>query len=104
MIVRDYIQQKFQTFGIGLSEADVFEICVGMEISSEDMLGAANLPVVKVAIAKFIPSLLLRATSINESGFSMSWNTEGIKEYYDFLCKEYGLENKLSKKPKLTFL
>ena len=57
---------------------------------------------VSVAIAKFIPSLLLRATSISESGFSMSWNIQGIKDY--FLCKQYGLKDELSSKPKVTFL
>lgn len=61
---------------------------------------------VSVAIAKFIPSLLLRATSISESGFffSMSWNIKGIKDYYSFLCKQYGLKDELGNKPKVTFL
>ena len=59
---------------------------------------------VSVAIAKFIPSLLLRATSISESGFSMSWNIQGIKDYYSFLCKKYGLKDELSNNPKVTFL
>ena len=59
---------------------------------------------VSVAIAKFIPSLLLRATSISESGFSMSWNIQGIKDYYSFLCKQYGLTDELTDKPKVTFL
>ena len=59
---------------------------------------------VSVAIAKFIPSLLLRATSISESGFSMSWDIQGIKDYYSLLCKQYGLKDELSNKPKCTFL
>ena len=59
---------------------------------------------VSVAIAKFIPSLLLRATSISESGFSMSWNLQGIKDYYSFLCEKYGLKDELSNKRKCTFL
>ena len=29
MTVNDYISQKFQTFGINLSEADLLEICIG---------------------------------------------------------------------------
>ena len=104
MTISDYIQQRFQTFGSRLSEADIYDICAGMGCTGLEELGLDMMPQVKVAIAKFIPSLLLRATSINESGFSMSWNMEGIKEYYSFLCKEYGLEDKLSQKPKVTFL
>lgn len=63
----------------------------------------SNIGLVSVAMAKFIPSLLLRATSISENGFSMSWDTKGVKEYYSFLCKKYGFEDTLSDKPKIRF-
>lgn len=104
MIVRDYIQQRFQTFGINVSEADLYDMCLNANISGDGEVNEDNHTSVSVAIAKFIPSLLLRATSINESGFSMSWNIEGIKEYYSFLCKQYGLKDELNQKPKVTFL
>ena len=104
MTVNDYILQKFQTFGINLSEADLLEISLSSGISGEDEMGPSNIGLVSVAMAKFIPSLLLRATSISESGFSMSWNIQGIKDYYSFLCKQYGLKDELGNKPKVTFL
>ncbi len=103
MIIRDYIKQKFQTFGIQLSEADLLDISLNSKISGEDEMNQDCHTRVSVAIAKFIPSLLLRATSIGESGFSMSWNIDGIKQYYSFLCKQYGLKDELSNKPKCTF-
>ena len=104
MIVKDYISQKFQTFGINLSEADLLELSLSSGISGEDEIDTSNIGLVSVAMAKFIPSLLLRATSISENGFSMSWDIKGIKEYYSFLCKKYGLEDILSDKPKVRFL
>ena len=104
MTVNDYISQKFQTFGINLSEADLLEISLSSGISGEDEMGPSNIGLISVAMAKFIPSLLLRATSISENGFSMSWDVEGVKEYYSFLCKKYGLEDTLSDKPKVRFL
>ena len=104
MTVNGYIQQKFQTFGIQLSEADLLDMCLNSKISGEDEMNEDCYGLVSVAIAKFIPSLLLRATSISESGFSMSWNLEGIKDYYSLLCKQYGLIDELSSKPKVTFL
>lgn len=104
MTVNDYISQKFQTFGINLSEADLLEISLSSGISGEDEMNPSNIGLVSVAMAKFIPSLLLRATSISENGFSMSWDVEGVKEYYSFLCKKYGLEDTLSDKPKVRFL
>ncbi len=104
MTVNDYIQQRFQTFGIQLSEADLLDMCLNAKISGEDEMNEDCYGRVSVVIAKFIPSLLLRATSISESGFSMSWNIQGIKDYYSFLCKQYGLKDELSNKPKCTFL
>ena len=104
MTVYDYILQKFQTFGVNLSEADLFDICLNAKISGEDEMNQDCYDRVSVAIAKFIPSLLLRATSISESGFSMSWDIQGIKDYYSFLCKQYGLKDELGNKPKVTFL
>ena len=104
MTVNGYIQQKFQTFGIQLSAADLLDMCLNSKISGEDEMNEDCYGLVSVAIAKFIPSLLLRATSISESGFSLSWNLEGIKDYYSLLCKQYGLKDELSSKPKVTFL
>lgn len=104
MIISDYIQQRFQTFGIQLSEADLLDMCLNSKISGEDEMNNDCYDCVSVAIAKFIPSLLLRATSISESGFSMSWDIKGIKDYYSFLCKQYGLTDELTDKPKVTFL
>ncbi|CAG9884405.1 DUF6706 family protein [Bacteroides ovatus] len=104
MTAKDYITQKFQTFGIQLSEADLLDMCLNSKIIGEDEMNEDCYDRVSVAIAKFIPSLLLRATSIGESGFSMSWNIQGIKDYYSFLCKQYGLKDELSNKPKCTFL
>lgn len=104
MTVNDYIGQKFQTFGIQLSEADLLDMCLNSKINGEDEMNEDCHVRVSVAIAKFIPSLLLRATSISESGFSMSWNLQGVKEYYSWLCRQYGLKDELSDKPKVTFL
>lgn len=104
MTVNEYISKRFQSFGINLSEADLLDMCLNAKISGEDEMNDDYHGRVYVAIAKFIPSLLLRATSISESGFSMSWNIQGIKDYYSWLCKQYGLKDELTDKPKVTFL
>ena len=105
MTVADYIKGKFQTFGINVSEADLLELSLSSGISGEDEMNQQNIGLVSVAMAGFIPSLLLRATSINENGFSVSWNVEGIKQYYAFLCKKYGLKDDINTdKATVTFL
>ena len=105
MTANDYIQQKFQTFGIQLSEADLLDIVEDAGLENGDVeRDASNKVRVSVAMANFIPSLLLRPVSMGEGGVSVSWNFDGIKSYYFFLCKQYGLKDELSNKPKCTFL
>lgn len=95
MIVKEYISQRFRTFGIQLTNADLLDMCMSSDVGMEDEMDKCLMKRVNVFMADFIPTLLLRATSINESGFSMSWNIQGIKEYYAYLCKKYGLRNEL---------
>lgn len=105
MNVRKYISDKFQSFGIQVSEADLLDMSINAKMDVDDDVTADGLDAISVAIARFIPSLLLRATSISESGFSMSWNIQGIKDYYYLLCKQYGLKDELNdNKPKIRIL
>lgn len=105
MNVRQYILDKFQSFGIQVSEADLLDMSLNAHRGLEDEVTADMMDSISVAIARFIPSLLLRATSIGESGFSMSWNIQGIKDYYSLLCRQYGLKDELNdNKPKISFL
>lgn len=105
MIVRKYISDKFQSFGIQVSEADLLDMSLNARVNIEDDIEPDTIGSISVAMALFIPSLLLRPTSINESGFSMSWNTQGVKDYYSLLCKKYGLKDELNdNKPKIRIL
>ena len=105
MNVKEYISDKFQSFGIQVSEADLLDMSLNARVNIEDDVMSDNVDSISVAIARFIPSLLLRPSSINESGFSMSWNTQGVKDYYSLLCKKYGLKDELNdNKPKIRIL
>lgn len=55
MTVNAYIQQRFQTFGISLSEADLFDMCLNARISGEGEMNKDCYGLVAVAIAKFTP-------------------------------------------------
>lgn len=105
MTLSEYATQKFQTFGISLSEADLLDISLNSGIEGNAEIGATNIAAASVGMAKLIPSLLLRATSISESGFSMSWDKEGIKQYYAYLCRTYGLKDEINTdKPTVNFI
>lgn len=109
MTAADYIKGKFQTFGVTLSKADLLEMSLASGVNGEDELKKENIGLVSVSMVGFIPSLLLRATSksVSENGHSksQSWDISGIKEYYAFLCRKYGLDDELNTdKPKVRFL
>ena len=105
MNVRQYISDKFQSFGIQMSEADLLDMSLNANLGLEDEICRDNIASVSVSIANFIPSLLVRPTSISENGFSMSWNSQELKDYYSLLCKKYGLKDELNdNKPKIRIL
>lgn len=108
MTVSDYIRQRFQSFGIQLSEADLLDMCLGSKISGEGEMDGDIHDRVSVAIVRFIPSLLLRATSrsVSENGHSksQSWDIQGMRDFYSFGCKKHGLKDELNKKATATFL
>ena len=73
-------------------------------LDGEEPFAEENRARLEVACAKQIPWMIQNPSSVSESGFSMSWNIQGIKDYYSFLCKRYGLKDELGNKPKVTFL
>ena len=106
MKINDYIKQKFQTFGISLSDADLMDISLSSRINGEGEINEDCHTRVSVAIAKFIPSLLLHPSSVSEGSVSISGaQKESIEAYYSFQCKKYGLKDELNiNKPKVKFL
>lgn len=99
MEIKEYIRQRFGVFGIQLSDADLLSISMEQGEVTQD-----NISRIEVAIVRYIPNLLLCPNSISESGFSMSWDKQGMKDFYSIKCKEYGLEDLLNSKPKIAFL
>lgn len=105
MNVREYISQRLQTFGGSLSEAELLDVCLAAGIDGGDEVTAENHIRVNIGLASIIPALLMRASSVSESGFSMSWNAEALKDFYTYLCRQYGIKNELdTDKPKVKFL
>lgn len=92
MTIKEYITDKFSSLGIQLSAADIFELCLSLDSLHEVTI--YNLPLVKINICKFIPSLLARPTSISEGGMSVAWDKGAIREYYTVLCAELNLRNR----------
>lgn len=95
MTVREYISQKLSPFGVKPSEADFFDMK-----AYNDELTEGNVKDAITSIVNFIPSILA-IPNVSENGFSITFDKEGLKEYYSFLCGQYNLPNKLSTKIKI---
>ncbi len=100
MTIGEFITGRFISFGVRLSEADLLEMCISLDVSAA--VDASNLRSVNIAICKFMPSLLARPSSMSEGGVSNSWDKNAMKEYYKTLCKELGLPNSLQ--PSVRFI
>lgn len=94
MLITDYIKSKFQTFDIRMSEADLLDVWT----KEDTELTPDNKREVEVAIAGFIPQLLIRPKSMSEGGYSVSFDIQAIKDYYSFLCKKYDIDDLLNSK------
>lgn len=86
MTVRDYIEQKFSSYGT-LTEADILEFSLNTDLSPDEEVSKEILPEVELGMIGLIPSLLLRPTSVTESGFSISWDKDELRQFYLYLCK-----------------
>jgi hypothetical protein len=104
MTAKAYISGKFSDCGIKLSEAGLLDITFSSGVEETDTVTEANMEKINVGIARYIPELLLRYTTVDEDGFSVSRDIAGIRAYYAHLCRKYGLPDLLSDKPKATFL
>lgn len=87
--------------GIDLSDSDLADIA--LTVNLDDELAQQNQKDVYMAIATtLIPFLLLRPTSINEQGFSVSYDKDSLLRYYAWLCDWLGIDDSLNEKVVLT--
>lgn len=91
MTIREYVTQKMQAFN--LTEASMTDLMMSLGISLDDEYTFAIAPMVGRAMASSIEELILapRLSSINEGGFSMSWDFDDLGKYYLYLCKKWGV-------------
>jgi len=83
--------------GLNVSEDDIDVILLKSGIDGET---TADVRACDFAVYCRMSVLLKGATqNVSEGGYSISWNIEAVKLYYNALCNELGLANAL--KPKV---
>lgn len=92
MTIREYVSQKLQAFNVTESFYVDFEAASGLSLDDEYTRDIA--PVVGKALAETIAELILspRLSSVNEGGFSMSWDYSELGKYYNYLCNKWGVK------------
>ncbi len=97
MTNKEYITKSLN--GMNVSEDDIEIILLKSGISGED---AADIQACDKAVYKRM-SVILKGTmqNVSEGGYSISWNMEAVKLFYNALCNELGLENVLVGRPKV---
>lgn len=102
MTVEAYITQKFQSFGITLSEADLLDACRNLEKDAE--VTNLNYEGVLLGIRSIIPQILAHPKSISEGGMSITWDKGALLDYYNYLTKTLDVADEYGKEPSVTFI
>lgn len=87
MTVGEYISSVL----VGLQIPEAFMVDAGIDTSATyttDMYDAVG-----AAMVGMLGGLILApyVKSVNENGFSMSWDRDSLGKYYLWLCKRYGI-------------
>lgn len=87
MTVREYIVSTLP--GLTIPDA-YFE---DLTVNPEEEYTPSLFSEVGSVMVSFLSGLILapRVKSVNENGFSMSWDTDTLGKYYLWLCKRYGI-------------
>ena len=86
----DYIRQRFSFIGTITDEGAIcfaldFGIPMNEELSEEDMRTISS------AVDGFVKNNLLRPSSVNENGFSVSWSADAAKALAKIALRKYGI-------------
>ena len=91
MTIREYTLSKLSPFGMNAQLVEVELIENGLNPDCDYNSDVAKQ--VGQTMCRIIEGLMFapRLESVNESGFSMSWDTSKLGQYYLWLCKKWSM-------------
>lgn len=94
---KEYLTKSLD--GLDLSEDDVDIILLKASLNGTDPV---NVTACDTAVYNRM-SIVLKATmqNVSQGGYSISWNMDAVKMFYNALCSELGKENVLVGRPKV---
>lgn len=84
---------------MNISDTDVELILTNQADLIPDSTATVDVKTAKHALCREFASLLPMA-NISEGGYSISWNMEAVKAWYNSMCSELGITNALKPKVK----
>ena len=93
MNIGDYIKEKLAIWSVDLSMDRINTELTKINLSSSDEVRAdTNLD---LFFYNVIPDIMMQPSSISEGGYSVSFDKDVIRSYYNFLCGKLGKPNML---------
>lgn len=87
----DYIRQRFSFIGTITDEgATCFALDFGIPMNDE--LSEDDMRTISSAVDGFVKNNLIRPSSVNENGFSVSWSKDAAKAFAKIALRKYGIE------------
>ena len=96
MTYKEYITKTVAKFQVGADDVEL--ILCNQSTLSPDPEAQVDAKIAKTALCKEIATLIPLA-NISEGGYSISWNWDALKLWYNATCAELGLPN--ATKPKI---
>lgn len=85
---------------LNISPADVELILTNQSALIPDPTADVDARTAKLALCREFATVL-PMYNVSEGGYSISWNMEAVKMWYNAMCRELGIENTLESKPKV---
>ena len=97
MTNKEYLTKSLNGLNISEDDIDIILLKGGLEAD-----GVVDTTACDNAVYKRM-SVLLKGMmqNVSEGGYSVSWNMDAVKLYYNALCNELGKENVLVGRPKI---
>jgi hypothetical protein len=97
MTNKEYLVKFLDGLNVSEEDIDIILLKSGLEPDAE-----VDIKAVEKAVYNRMSVILKAITqNISEGGYSVSWNMEAVKLFYNSLCIELGVENVLFNNPKL---
>ena len=94
---KEYLTMSLGNLNVSETDIDVILLKAGMDAdATADVTGCDLAAYNRVSVV-----LAAMTQNVSEGGYSLSWNIEAVKLWYNAICRELGKENVLEAKPKI---